>query len=42
MSFGTLIALAEDEISMDPNAVLGSLDPHALPARPASIVRAVE
>jgi len=42
MSGGTLIALAADEIVMDPNAVLGSLDPQ-LGSRPAaSIVRAVD
>ena len=47
MSGGTLIALAADEIIMDPNAVLGPLDPQLggpggmyLPA--PSILRAVE
>lgn len=46
MSGGTLIALAADEIVMDPNAVLGSVDPQLgtsqgyLPA--ASILRALE
>lgn len=42
MSGGTLIALAADEIVMDPNAVLGPVDPQIglLPA--ASIVKAVE
>ncbi len=46
MSGGTLIALAADEIIMDPNAVLGPVDPQigtpegVLPA--ASVLRAVE
>jgi ClpP class serine protease len=42
MSGGTLIALAADEIIMDPNAVLGPLDPQIglLPA--ASIIKAAE
>ena len=42
MSGGTLIALAADEIIMDPNAVLGPVDPQigGLPA--ASIINAVE
>lgn len=42
MSGGTLLALAADEIIMDPNAVLGPVDPQIgnLPA--ASIIRAVE
>ena len=42
MSGGTLIALAADRIIMDPNAVLGPVDPQigGLPA--ASIIRAVE
>lgn len=42
MSGGTLIALAADEIVMDPNAVLGPVDPQigGLPA--ASIINAVE
>src|SRR5881628_1927296 len=42
MSGGTLIALAADEIVMDPNAVLGSLDPQLGQHPAASIVRAVE
>src|SRR5437773_10220428 len=42
MSGGTLIALAADEIVMDANAVLGSLDPQLGPHPPASIVRAIE
>jgi len=41
MSGGTLIALAADEIVMDPNAVLGSLDPQLGNHPAASIVRAV-
>ncbi len=46
MSGGTLIALAADEIIMDPNAVLGPVDPQigtaegTLPA--ASVIKAVE
>ncbi|HIJ54622.1 MAG TPA: hypothetical protein HPQ03_00710 [Deltaproteobacteria bacterium] len=42
MSGGTLIALAADEIIMDPNAVLGPVDPQigGLPA--ASIIKATE
>ena len=42
MSGGTIIALAADEIVMDPNAVLGPVDPQigGLPA--ASIINAVE
>src|SRR5262244_3332524 len=42
MSGGTLIALAADEIVMDPNAVLGPVDPQigGLPA--ASILKVVE
>jgi len=42
MSGGTLIALAADEVVMDPNAVLGPVDPQidGLPA--ASIVRVME
>ena len=42
MSGGTLIALAANEIVMDPNAVLGPVDPQigGLPA--ASILKAVE
>ena len=42
MSGGTLIALAADEIVMDPDAVLGSLDPQLGQHPAASIVRAVE
>src|SRR5439155_387240 len=42
MSGGTLIALAADEIVMDPNAVLGSLDPQLGHHPAASIVRAIE
>jgi len=42
MSGGTLIALAADHIVMDPNAVLGSLDPQLGPHPAASILRAVE
>jgi len=42
MSGGTLIALAADEIVMDPNAVLGSLDPQLGQHPAASIVRAVD
>jgi ClpP class serine protease len=42
MSGGTLIALAADEIVMDPNAVLGSLDPQLGQHPAASIVKAVD
>jgi len=42
MSGGTLIALAADEIVMDENAVLGSLDPQLGQHPAASIVHAVE
>jgi ClpP class serine protease len=42
MSGGTLIALAANEIVMDPNAVLGSLDPQLGQHPAASIVRAVD
>ena len=42
MSGGTLIALAADEIVMDPNAVLGSLDPQLGQHPAVSIVRAVD
>jgi ClpP class serine protease len=42
MSGGTLIALAADEIVMDPNAVLGPVDPQIGELPAASIVRAVE
>ncbi len=41
MSGGTLIALAADEIIMDPNAVLGPLDPQLGQFPAPSIVRAV-
>lgn len=42
MSGGTLIALAADEIVMDPNAVLGPVDPQIGQFPAASIVRTVE
>jgi ClpP class serine protease len=42
MSGGTLIALAADRIVMDPNAVLGSLDPQLGQHPAASLVGAVE
>src|SRR2546421_193482 len=42
MSGGTLIALAADEIVMDPNAVLGPVDPQIGDLPAASIVKAVE
>jgi ClpP class serine protease len=42
MSGGTLIALAADEIVMDPNAVLGPVDPQIDDMPAASIVHAVE
>ena len=42
MSGGTLIALAADAIVMDPNAVLGSLDPQLGQHPAASVVRAVD
>jgi ClpP class serine protease len=42
MSGGTLIALAADEIVMDPNAVLGPVDPQIGDLPAASIIRAVE
>jgi ClpP class serine protease len=42
MSGGTLIALAADEIVMDPNAVLGPVDPQVGGAPAASILRVVE
>lgn len=42
MSGGTLIALAADEIIMDPNAVLGPVDPQIGDLPSASIIRAVE
>jgi len=41
MSGGTLIALAADEIVMDPNAVLGSLDPQLGRFPAASILQVV-
>lgn len=41
MSGGTLIALAADEIVMDPNAVLGPVDPQIGQFPAASILRAV-
>ena len=42
MSGGTLIALAADEIVMDPNAVLGPVDPQIGDMPAASIVKAVQ
>lgn len=42
MSGGTLMALAADEIVMDPNAVLGPVDPQIGDMPAASIVRVVE
>src|SRR5438445_1096855 len=42
MSVGTLIALAADEIVMDPNAVLGPLDPQLAEAPAASILSVLE
>jgi ClpP class serine protease len=42
MSGGTLIALAADQIVMDPNAVLGPVDPQIDDMPAASIVHAVE
>ena len=42
MSGGTLIALAADEIVMDPNAVLGPVDPQIGDLPAASIVKAAE
>lgn len=41
MSGGTLIALAADEIVMDPNAVLGPVDPQLSEYPAASILKAV-
>lgn len=41
MSGGTLIALAADEIIMDPNAVLGPVDPQLSEYPAASILKAV-
>jgi ClpP class serine protease len=42
MSGGTLIALAADEVVMDPNAVLGPVDPQIGDMPAASVVKAVE
>ncbi len=42
MSGGTLLALAADEIVMDPNAVLGPVDPQLGQFPAASIVRVAE
>jgi ClpP class serine protease len=42
MSGGTLMALAADEIVMDPNAVLGPVDPQIGDMPAASILKAVE
>jgi len=42
MSGGTLIALAADEIIMDPHAVLGPVDPQLMNFPAPSILRAVE
>jgi ClpP class serine protease len=42
MSGGTLIALSADEIVMDPNAVLGPVDPQIGQFPAASIIQAVE
>src|SRR3989449_381254 len=42
MSGGTLIALTADEVVMDPNAVLGPVDPQIGDMPAASIVKAVE
>ena len=42
MSGGTLIALAADEIVMDPNAVLGPVDPQIGEFPAASIIKVVE
>ena len=42
MSGGTLIALAADEIVMDPNAVLGPVDPQIGQIPAASIVKVLE
>lgn len=42
MSGGTLLALAADEVVMDPAAVLGTLDPQLGPRPAASILRVVE
>ncbi len=42
MSGGTLIALAADEIIMDPHAVLGPVDPQLMNYPAPSILRAVK
>jgi ClpP class serine protease len=42
MSGGTLMALAADQIVMDPNAVLGPVDPQIGDMPAASIIKAVE
>jgi len=42
MSGGTLIALAADEIVMDPNAVLGPVDPQLGSSPAASIIKVIE
>lgn len=42
MSGGTLLALSADDIVMDPNAVLGPVDPQIGEFPAASIIRAVE
>ncbi|WP_202319086.1 SDH family Clp fold serine proteinase [Archaeoglobus neptunius] len=42
MSGGTLIALAADEILMDPHAVLGPVDPQLMNFPAPSILRAIE
>jgi ClpP class serine protease len=42
MSGGTLVALAADEIAMDPNAVLGPVDPQLGEYPAASILQVVE
>ena len=42
MSCGTLIALAADEIIMDPKAVLGPVDPQLRDIPAASILKVME
>src|SRR5215470_5277374 len=42
MSGGTLIALAADEVVMDPNAVLGPVDPQLGSSPAASIIKVIE
>jgi len=42
MSCGTLIALAADEIIMDPKAVLGPVDPQLRDIPAASILKVLE